>query len=81
MMFDNVLNRKQGFLAYKNVTTIICTMEKINLFSKGLTQDFGQKIEISTKFFFFFCRVLFFVDSVLARKEGFLTHKNVINKV
>ena len=34
MMFDNVLNRKQGFLAYKNVTTIICIMEKINLFSK-----------------------------------------------
>ena len=47
-MFDNVLDKKEGFLEYKNEK-----YEKLALFPKGLTQDFGKKQnEISSDFLF-----------------------------
>ena len=47
MMFGDVLGRKEAFVDNKN-TYIICP--KNRKFSKGLTHDFGRKIELSSWF-------------------------------
>ena len=44
MYFYDVVYKKEGFLECKNV---ILTESKNLHFSKGLTHDFGQKLEIS----------------------------------
>ena len=46
MYFYDVVYKKEGFLECKNV---ILTESKNLHFSKGLTHDFGQKLEISFK--------------------------------
>ena len=47
--FNNVMNRKETFLNYKN--KIFTTSQKNGIFPKGLTHDFGPK----NATFFFFC--------------------------
>ena len=47
MMFDGILDKKQVFLNYKNITL---RFAKNWHFPKGLTHDFGPKVEISSKF-------------------------------
>ena len=47
MMFDGILHKKEVFLNYKNITL---RFAKNLHFSKGLTHDFGPKVEISSKF-------------------------------
>ena len=49
MMFGDVLDRKEAFLDNKN-TYLMCP--KNRKFSKGLTHDFGQKLELSSLFVF-----------------------------
>ena len=51
-MFDDVLDRKEGFMDHKNV---ILTKQKNKHFSSGvkINHDFGQKYEICSDFFFF----------------------------
>ena len=62
MMFYNVLNRKKGFLHYKNVILTKC--ENVR-FSKGLTHDFREKFEsiseysISLKKTYTWCLIIF----------------------
>ena len=53
MMFDNVLNRKQGFLAYKNVTTIICIMEKLTFFQRSKPRILVKKLKFLPSSFSF----------------------------
>ena len=45
MLFDGIVARKEGFLAYKNV--ILIKLKK-NIFSKWLHHKFGHKFEISS---------------------------------
>ena len=49
MMFGDVLDRKKAFLDNKNMY-LICP--KKGNFPKGLTHDFGQKLELSSLFVF-----------------------------
>ena len=42
------------------------------------SNDFGQKVEISSKFVFLSKRPWYDVDDVLDREEDFLDYKNVI---
>ena len=47
MMFNDVLDRKEDFIDYKNAT-LSQSKNKHNFF---LNHDFGQKFEISSEFF------------------------------
>ena len=49
MMFGDVLDRKEAFVDHKNMH-LICP--KIANFRKGLTHDFGQKVELFSLFVF-----------------------------
>ena len=44
ILFNNVLERKLGFLDYK---FSFSKSRKICIFANGLTHDFGQKFEVS----------------------------------
>ena len=48
MMFDGILDKKEVFLNYKNITLRFA--KNWHIFPKGLTHDFGPKVEISSKF-------------------------------
>ena len=50
ILFDFVLEKKQGFLDYKND---IRKGRKIGIFSKGLTHTFGQNLTFSLIYLFF----------------------------
>ena len=75
MMFNNVLNRKKGFLPYKNVILTKC--ENVR-FSKGVNPWVSSKI---WKYFWvlkFFEKDLYMVfNYILNGKKGFLDYKNV----
>ena len=49
MMFGDVLDRKEAFLDNKNMYFLV---RKFGNFPKGLTRDFGQKLELSSLFVF-----------------------------
>ena len=51
ILFDYIVDRKQGFLDYKND---IRRKSKIWHFSKGLTHGFGQNVNIVSQFVCFF---------------------------
>ena len=71
MMFGDVLGRKEGVLHNKYV---LCS-RKMGYFPNGLTHDFGQKLELSSLFFFLLNigQEIMFGD-VLDRKEAFLNN-------
>ena len=48
MMFDGILDKKEVFLNYKNITLRFA--KNWHIFPKGLTHDFGPNVEISSKF-------------------------------
>ena len=50
MMFDDVLHRKEDFIAYKNAT-LSQSKNKHFSWGGGINHDFGQKFEISSEFF------------------------------
>ena len=51
ILFDYIVDRKQGFVDYKND---IRRKSKICIFSKGLTHGFGQNVNIVSQFVCFF---------------------------
>ena len=78
ILFDFVLEKKQGFLDYKNDIRI---GGKIGIFSKGLTHTFGQNLTFSVIYFFFFEISLNIMFAYLqGRKQPFLGFKNDIMK-
>ena len=51
MMFDDVLHRKEDFIAYKNATLSQSKNKHFSWGGGGINHDFGQKFEISSEFF------------------------------
>ena len=62
---------------FKTTKMSLYKIVKIFSFSKGLTDDFGQKVEISSEFVSLSKRPWYDVDDVLDREEVFLDHKIV----
>ena len=62
---------------FKTTKMSLYKIVKIFSFSKGLTVDFGQKVEISSEFVSLSKRPWYDVDDVLDREEVFLDHKIV----
>ena len=73
-MFDDALDRKEGFLDHKN---FILTKQKNKHFSSGVKTWFGQKYEICSDFFFSKKTLDMTLHDVLERKEGFLDYKHI----
>ena len=48
-VFYDILERENNFLGYKNKSS---KSQEIDIFSKGLTHDFGPKMAIFPTFFF-----------------------------
>ena len=74
VVFDNHPVRKQTFLGYKNIDF---KQWRYWVFSKGLTHDFGQKLEISSLFVFAQNGFEIMFDDHLDRKETLPDHKNI----
>ena len=72
ILFDFVLEKKQGFLDYKND---IRKGRKIGIFSKGLTHTFGQNLTFSLIYFFKISLNILFAY-LQGRKQPFLGYKN-----
>ena len=72
ILFDFVLEKKQGFLDYKND---IRKGRKIGIFSKGLTDTFGQNLTFSLIYFFKISLNILFAY-LQGRKQPFLGYKN-----
>ena len=72
-VFYNILERKNAFLAFKNNTF---KNSKIEIFPKGLTYDFGQKMAIFPCFFFRQYRPGKCVLQYSRTKNAFQAYKN-----
>ena len=73
MMFGDVLERKEGVLPAIN-KYVLCS-RKMGYFPNGLTHDFGQKLELSSLFFFLLnIGQEIMIGDVLDRKEAFLNN-------
>ena len=71
-MFDDVLDRNEGFLDHKNV---ILTKQKNERFSSGVKSWFWSKIWNLLAFFFSKKTLDMTFHDVLEKKEGFLDYK------
>ena len=74
VVFDNHPVRKQTFLDYKNIDF---KQWPYWVFSKGLTHDFGQNLEISSLFVFAQNGFEIMFDDHLVRKEALPDYKNI----
>ena len=72
LMFDDVLDRNEGFLDHKNV---ILTKQKNERFSSGVKSWFWSKIWNLLGFFFPKKTLDMTFHDVLQKKEGFLDYK------
>ena len=72
LMFDDVLDRSEGFLDHKNV---ILTKQKNERFSSGVKSWFWSKIWNLLAFFFSKKTLDMTFHDVLEKKEGFLDYK------
>lgn len=72
LMFDDVLDRNEGFLDHKNV---ILTKQKNERFSSGVKSWFWSKIWNLLGFFFSKKTLDMTFHDVLEKKEGFLDYK------
>lgn len=75
LMFDDVLDRNEGFLDHKN---LILTKQKNERFSSGVKSWFWSKIWNLLGFFFSKKTLDMTFHDVLEKKEGFLDYKKVI---
>ena len=72
-LFYNILERKNVFLAYKKRSS---KGRKIEIFPKGLTHGFGQKMAIFPCFFFSNIGQENVFYNILEQKNAFLAYKN-----
>ena len=73
-VFYDILERQNAFLGYKNKK--FKKVEKIDIFSKGLTHGFGPKNAHSSNFFFLGNMGQDNVYDILERKKAFQGYKN-----
>ena len=71
-MFYNILERKNAFLAYKKRSL---NSREIEIFPKGLTHGFGQKMAIFPSLFLGNIGQENVFYNILERKNAFLAHK------
>ena len=77
VLYD-ILERKNAFLGYKTRSS---KSQKIDIFPKGLTHDFGPKMALFSNFFFLgnIGQENVFYD-ILERKNAFLRYKSKKSK-
>ena len=76
-VFYNILERKNAFLAYKKRSL---NSREIEIFSKGLTLGFGQKMAIFPSLFLGNIGQENVFYNILERKNAFLAHKKRSSK-
>ena len=76
-MFYNILERKNAFLAYKKRSL---NSREIEIFPKGLTHGFGEKMAIFPSFFLGNIGQENVFYNILERKNTFLAHKKRSSK-
>ena len=72
-VFDDILERKNVFLGYKNKNF---KKSKNRLFSKGLVHCFGQKVKMLPCFCFSQIKAKNMFDNILETKKCFQDNKN-----
>ena len=76
-VFYNILERKNAFVAYKKRSL---NSRKIEIFPKGLTHGFGQKMAIFPSLFLGNIGQENVFYNILERKNAFLAHKKRSSK-